>query len=187
MPIYVNRWQWQETLASKCGPSSATTRHVLHAILIHMNPQGENAFPSTKTIANRTALSERAVTNHVSLARSSGWVEVTPRKRPRGDWDCNQYRATVPNHVADRVPEVKRRTEPNDARYRTSRQKVPNEVLTNNPSNNSINSAPPCAAKSAGGHRAFEQKFPPPGERSAIDELMLVEMKKHGSTGDHQK
>jgi len=157
VPISVNRWQWQETLASKCGPPSATTRHVMHAISIHMNPQGENAFPSIRKIALRTALSERAVTKHISLARLSGWIEVTTRKRPGGDWDSNQYRASVPNHVADSVPEVKRSTErgsvgtePHDTKYRTSRQKVPNEVLANIKPNNSINGKPPCVGESAG-------------------------------------
>ena len=208
MSSYVNRWQWLETLASECGPTCATTRHVLQAFSIHMNPQGKSAFPTIKTIAIRTALSERAVTKHVSLARSSGWIEVTPKLQPGRGWRVNCYRAMVPDHVADNVPEVKehterrsvrsarhtergsvrstRHTEPNDATYGTSFHNIPNQVPTNKPINKPVNNKPPGAREGAGGNRSYEQGFPPPGARSVIDELMLAELKKHDSNGEQK-
>ena len=111
MPVYVNRWQWLEMLASECGPPGATTRHVLHAISVHMNSQGESAWPSKKTLAIRTALSERAITKHIALARSSEWIEVTTRKQSGQGWRVNQYRATVPDHVTGSLAKGKKRTE----------------------------------------------------------------------------
>lgn len=185
-PIYVSRWQWLEVLASDCGPPGATTRHVLHAIAVHMNSKGESAFPSTRKIANRTALSERAVTKHVSLARLSGWIEVTKRRRPGGDWDSNQYRAMVPGHAIVNVPPIKRRmernsvgTEPNNDIYRTLRREVRNKMPTNYPINNpsNVNNAA-CELTGDCKNRTFEQDFPRPEARSVTDTLMLAALKK---------
>ena len=161
-PIAVNRWQWLETLSSDCGPTCATTRHVLHAVGLFMNPEGESAWPNKRTLSLRTALSERAITKHISLARSSEWIEVKTRMQPGRGWRVNQYRAIVPAHAAGSIPEIKKHTEPRSVRsarhrephtatYGTSFHDIPNQVPTNKPVNKPVNNEPPCAKKSTAG------------------------------------
>ena len=199
MAINVDRWQWLETLAGECGPSSATTRQVLHGISLHMNAQGESAWPSFKTLAIRTSLSERSVSKHVTLARTAEWLKVTTRMGSGHGWRVNQYRATVPDHLKYRIPTKQKRqerrsvssaqpTEPNDRSHGTSVQKPLNEVPTNSSLTNSINSEPASVSANAGSIRSFEDDLPPPAHRSIVDNLMLKgveEIEKQKTTGNH--
>ena len=199
MPIYVDRWQWLETLASECGPPSPTTRQVLHGISLHMNAHGESAWPSIKTLAIRTALSDRAVSKHVTLARTGNWLEVTTRMGSGHGWRVNQYRAIVPDHLKCCIPTKKKRqergsvssaqhTEPNDRRFGTSVQKPLNEVPTNSSLTNSINGEPGSVSANAGSKRSFEDDLPPPAHRSIVDNLMLegvAEIEKQKTTVNH--
>jgi hypothetical protein len=98
--IECERWQWRELFASKHGPSDPSTRLVLFVLALHMNPQGENAFPSQALIATRTGLSERSVRTHLAQAKKAGWVGITERRRAQQAWFVNEYTATIPDEVA---------------------------------------------------------------------------------------
>ncbi len=112
-------------IASQNGPAVATTRHVLHALSLHMNQHGENAWPSQAHLAMRTGLSERAVRGHLDKAWRAGWLQVY-EKRPAGNgWRLHEYVATVPTRLEDEVPlhpweedPTFTRAEPDAARYR---------------------------------------------------------------------
>lgn len=95
-----DRWKWLQMIASEQGPPDPTTRHVLITLSLHMNQQGERAWPSQKLLAQRTGLSERAVRTHLHLAERTGWVKVYA-KRPAGTkgWRLNEYVACAPAAV----------------------------------------------------------------------------------------
>jgi len=61
-----------------------------------MDQQGDNAWPSQKTLATRSGLSERCVRRHLQIAARGGWLDVRD-KQPKGKgWRLHEYGATVP-------------------------------------------------------------------------------------------
>ena len=65
-------FRWRSAIAqSELQP---TTRHVLLTLSLHMNELGENCFPSTRTLAKETGLSERSVCTHLQMAKELGWL-----------------------------------------------------------------------------------------------------------------
>lgn len=100
----VDKWQWLHLVASEHGPREATTRHVLHALALHMQPDGGNAWPSQAHLAMRTRLSERTVGAHLRKAEEAGWIVVYD-KWPKGHgWKLHEYQAAVPAKIEDQVP-----------------------------------------------------------------------------------
>ena len=100
MAIEIERWQWRELFASEHGPADAGTRLVLFVIALHMNENGENAFPSQALVATRTGLSERSVRRHLAHAEKTGWLQRFERRRPGRAYFVSQYVATIPDHLA---------------------------------------------------------------------------------------
>ena len=197
MPIHIDRWRWLQLLASEHGPPGSTTRHVLHAISVHMNAKGENAWPSKSCLAARTALSERAVTTHTNKARKQGWIEVTKRRQAGRGWQVNQYRATVPDHVSAFIapkserrerssPRADERREPHDITQGTSRHNAGNEVPTNSSLNKSLMGKPPSANNGAGGRETIDQVYGDPETRGPADKKMVEALNKIAS-GDQNK
>lgn len=87
---------WRSAVASKFGPESPTTRHVLLTLSIHMNEKGESCYPSTKLLADETGLSERSVCTHLELAEKSGWIMRKSRQRPGQQWRQHVYSPVIP-------------------------------------------------------------------------------------------
>ena len=88
-------WGWRNAIASANGPKSATTRHVLLVLSFHMHDDGTQAWPSTRKLAERTGLSERAVCEHLGRAEAEGWIERRRRGLPERGW-IHEYTAMVP-------------------------------------------------------------------------------------------
>lgn len=87
---------WRTAIASPHGPASATRRHVLLTLSLHMNERGGSCFPTTARLAAETKLSERAVEEHLRVAEEEGWIERRDLEvRGRG-WRRVAYKATVP-------------------------------------------------------------------------------------------
>jgi len=61
-----------------------------------MNDLGESCFPSTKTLAKETGLSERAVVTHLQVAISSHWLEVSEHGYSGQGWRRHQYSISNP-------------------------------------------------------------------------------------------
>jgi Helix-turn-helix domain len=97
--IECERWQWRELFASEHGPVDPSTRLVLFVLALHMNPQGENAFPSQETIAKRTGLSARSVRTHLDRAAKAGWLRIYRKARKGQAWFVSQYVATIPEKL----------------------------------------------------------------------------------------
>ena len=90
-------FSWRGAISSKHGPTSPTRRHVLLVLSLHMNEKGGSAFPSTRTLAEETGLSRRAVETHLRIAGTEGWLssEKVKTNRQHG-WLRTIYRAQIP-------------------------------------------------------------------------------------------
>jgi len=66
-----------------------------------MNAEGGNAFPSQLLIAERTALSERAVRNHLAIAEKLGWLQIEKRHQKGRAWLVHYYTATIPDELVE--------------------------------------------------------------------------------------
>lgn len=155
-------FDWQQcVLDSGLEP---TTRFVLLVLSIYVNKQDEVCFPSQATLAENAGLSERAVGIHIGKAIEAGWLVKTKRGVKGRRWKLNDYRLQFPpgftrssienasklasqrgeiasddpNEVRDRDGDV-----PNEIRERPESHgsDVPNDVRTNRPVNNPMNSA----------------------------------------------
>lgn len=93
------RDRWARVVASKRGPPSATTRHVLLTLAVHMKCSGADCFPSIQTIAEETALSERAVKKHLRTAEEEGWIHRTSRGINGQGWRRMKYLPLMPDAV----------------------------------------------------------------------------------------
>ncbi len=90
------KFDWQKMIASENGPESPTTRHVLLTISLYMDETGGNCFPSTRTIATNTGLSERVVCRHLKIASDEGWIIKSPAGVNGQGWKRNSYESTIP-------------------------------------------------------------------------------------------
>ena len=95
---------WRSAVASSLGPPSSTTRLVLFCLSLHMNEQGENCFPSIDRLARESALSKKAVIDHITLAEDGGWIEKQERPERNGQgWRRMQYSPTMPPGIMAKV------------------------------------------------------------------------------------
>lgn len=88
-----------------------TTRHVLLTLSCHINDAGEPTYPSTLTLADECALSERAVVTHLKLAHSLGWLVVTKHGYVGKAWARNQYEPRLPDSFVPRPKPERKGTE----------------------------------------------------------------------------
>lgn len=63
------------------------------------------AYPSQKTLSNRTCLSQRAVRNNLLILEKEGIVIITARKRPNGSTSSNLFKLLIGAGVDQRVAE----------------------------------------------------------------------------------
>jgi hypothetical protein len=99
--VECERWQWRELIASEHGPADPSTRLVLFVLSLHMNENGENAFPAQKLIAQRAGLSERSVRTHINLAADAGWLRIYQKPQKGKAWFVHEYQATIPDRLAE--------------------------------------------------------------------------------------
>jgi hypothetical protein len=88
-------WTWRHAIINSSLPS--TTRHVLLTLSCHVNDVGEDCFPSTKTLARETRLSERSVCTHLELAAEHGWFVVRKHGYGGKKWARHQYYPRIPD------------------------------------------------------------------------------------------
>jgi hypothetical protein len=101
VPLECERWQWRELFASEHGPSDTGTRLVLFVLALHMNQDGESAYPAQELIARRSGLSVRSVRKHLQLAEQGGWLNIHQKRRRGQAWFVNEYAATIPDGLAE--------------------------------------------------------------------------------------
>ena len=95
------KFTWQRALASEYGPSSPTTRLVLHTLGIFMKADGRDCRPSVQTLCKATALSRRTIIEHINRAKAEGWiVKVSAGAGMAGKhWRRSLYLPKIPNDV----------------------------------------------------------------------------------------
>lgn len=93
----MKRWHWIRLIMAQ-GPVVASVRVVLFALSVRMDDAGE-AFPSQKTIAADTALSERTVRDAILEARRAGWLAVVECTRSGSTWRRHHYVACLPDRL----------------------------------------------------------------------------------------
>lgn len=86
MSVRVMAWVWEHST------SPAVPRLVLLAIADCANDAGEQAYPSTATLAQKTNLSERGVRGALAKLVELGELSVDYKAGPRG---CNRYRVIM--------------------------------------------------------------------------------------------
>ena len=133
------RERWRDLVASVDGPSASTTRHVLLTLSLHMDISGY-CFPSTRLLAERTGVSERAVCAHLALGADSGWISKSRRQGASGQgWRRNQYQATLPKALTRGKHLTPQGTDPRSARSAEGTDPHDEKALTEGQSNQSKN------------------------------------------------
>ena len=90
-PLY----EWRDAMLSPRGPKCSTTRLVL---LVLMTWAGSDmlAWPTQEAIARRSALSIRAVREHLAKAEAEGWILHGVRHSRRSGWLAHTYKMRIP-------------------------------------------------------------------------------------------
>jgi hypothetical protein len=112
VPDGVTRFRWERAVIER-GPASPTTRLLLLVLGTHVNRDGL-AWPSQKTLAQETGLSERVIPQHMASAEVLGWIERTSRRVAGQKWALHCYRIRIPPAGTERpsVPSLGEGTAP---------------------------------------------------------------------------
>ena len=102
---------WRSALASEYGPPSPVTRHVLLTLALHMSEKGDSCFPSIKLLCAETALSNKAVINHLQTAEVLGWISRRERKSDGQGWKRMEYQAAIPPAVKQEIRALQQQEE----------------------------------------------------------------------------
>lgn len=81
----------------------STTKLVLFVIAEYANSIDDTCWPSIDQIADRATLSTRAVTKHLDVAETEGWIRRWKSRKSGRKWAHGHYRLTVPEVVARRA------------------------------------------------------------------------------------
>lgn len=88
-------FSWRQAVVE--SDLSATTKHVLLTISLHMNEFGTGAWPSIRTLADETSLNKSTVQDHVAVAEQRGFLNVENR-----DGNSNLYAVQYPEDAGVR-------------------------------------------------------------------------------------
>lgn len=100
------KYRWRDTVLSKHGPDSSTTRLVLTVLSLRMDADGGSCYPSTRLLATETGLSRRAVEKHLRRAESMGWIDRRQRGLEGQRWKRMEYRPRLPDDVENEIPHL---------------------------------------------------------------------------------
>jgi hypothetical protein len=139
----MDKFKWLKAMASEHGPKSSTERLVLFAMNVYMDANGV-CFPTTRTLAANTSLSQRSVITHIDNAIEHGWIIITEEKTDGQGWRRRKYQALIPvnvlkevQHVNDKraeggSPPQAERAEPHDNNVLKEVQHNNNRITINN-------------------------------------------------------
>jgi DNA-binding transcriptional MocR family regulator len=149
---------------------------VLLVLAHHMNTDSGSCFPSTRKLAEETALSEKSVCDHLDKARKQGWIISRRRGKTAGQaWASNQYQAIFPASFGHKGAEqcsapFGKGAERQAVGAEPDGNKALNDVQPNSPLNSSKNSV-----------RAVGWNDPPPGAMEAIKNVLKPGIDKKAS------
>lgn len=92
---------WRREMTASSLPS--TTKLVLFVVAEYASSIDDTCWPSLDQLAERASLSTRAVTEHLGVAESAGWIRRWKSRKRGRKWAHAHYRLTVPEDVARRV------------------------------------------------------------------------------------
>lgn len=107
--------RWRDAVLSADGPPKPMTRYVLDVLTKYMNGDGGNCYPSTRTLAEATGLSERSVCEHLRHATENGWLSKSVRGNSGQGWRRHRYVPLLPSLLKGTDGESARITEGTDA------------------------------------------------------------------------
>lgn len=87
-------YSWRMAVAESDLP--ATTKHVLLTLSLFLADIGEGAFPSLRTLARLTSLTDKALRVHLLRASTKGWLERKERFHQSGRQMSNLYLVRIP-------------------------------------------------------------------------------------------
>lgn len=130
-------FDWRSAVASKYGPESSTTRHVLLTLSLWMSVKGDGCYPSTRTLAEASGLSRRSVETHLATAISEGWIARDQHGFSGQGWKRYEYAAKIPRSVLAAIQAEKKGGEGDSPRTSEGGEprdkKVGKEVPTSTP------------------------------------------------------
>ena len=149
-------WSWRHAILG--SELSSTTRYVLLVISCHMNDLGDGCYPSTRTLSDKTGLSERCVCEHIKIAAKNGWLDIQAHGFAGQQWARNEYRAAWPKGAYPNAKALTLTTEgadPNDKKALTEGQSnISTEHSRENDNGNQLK-----ATRRANATTTYEQHF----------------------------
>lgn len=98
---------YRNAIASTTSSDSATMRHILLTLSLHMDRNLSSCWPSIKTLAARTGLNEKTVRNQLKQAEKQGWIKRGIMGANGKGWRLYCYVGTFPNRAEfDTAPSV---------------------------------------------------------------------------------
>ena len=89
-------FEWRKLILSDVGPSRGGTRFFLLLLSTYMQKDGTNCFPSVKTLAHVSAMTERWVCDHIEYALKEKWIEIKRLGKGK-NWRLNTYIPAIPD------------------------------------------------------------------------------------------
>ncbi len=91
---------WRSAVASRHGPKSPISRHVLLTLSLHMSELGDSCFPSLSLLSEESGLGLRTIKEHIAIAAAGGWIGKRERRLKNSQgWRRNEYFAQIPAEV----------------------------------------------------------------------------------------
>lgn len=89
-------FEWRKLMLSDLGPARGGTRFFLLLLSTYMKTDGSDCFPSVKTLARVSNMTERWVCDHIEYAKKEKWIEIKRLGKGK-NWRLNTYIPTIPN------------------------------------------------------------------------------------------
>lgn len=90
----------QQVLA--CSSAKGMSKFVLFLLAFHENDNHGYSFPTIKTLAKESGLSDRQVSRCLSKLKKIGEISLSPNTSGKGLWLSNKYAITVANSTGDK-------------------------------------------------------------------------------------
>ena len=89
-------YRWIDAI--KKSSLAPTTRLVLLTLSTYMNTRCTSCFPSTKTLASDTGLSQKSICTHLRIAADSHWIKKKNKGCNGKGWKRHKYELKFPNN-----------------------------------------------------------------------------------------
>lgn len=102
MSTRTSKQKWHDSILDY-APENSTMRHVLTSLYFYMDKTGVTLRVSATMLCEDTSLSRPSVIRYLTDAADMGWVDVIQIGHSGKKWEWNQYHATLPDAVAQKI------------------------------------------------------------------------------------